>query len=93
MGYCLLYLEGYIEVDSDPTQVCLAPGEPSVACHNANAFINVEEAAGRAAVDLLEKHSLAGFGEDVAGVVAGRAIHFILHTSGRVTPYRPQALR
>jgi len=49
MGYCLLYLEGFIEVDTDPTQVCLVPGEPFVACHSAKVFINVEDAAGRTA--------------------------------------------
>lgn len=45
MGYCLLYPEGYIEVDTDPAQVCLVPGEPYMMCHTANAFINVEDAA------------------------------------------------
>src|SRR3990170_8751991 len=28
MGYCLLYPESYIEVHTDPIQVCLVPGEP-----------------------------------------------------------------
>jgi hypothetical protein len=49
LGYCLLYPEGYIEVDTEPAQVCLVPGEPYLACHSANAFVNVEDAAGRSA--------------------------------------------
>ena len=50
MGFCLLYPEGYTEVFSEPAQICLIPGEPgepNMACHSANAFINVEPANGR----------------------------------------------
>lgn len=55
MGYCLLYPEGYIEVDTDPTQVCLVPDKPFMACHTANAFINVESAAGRSAQQIADE--------------------------------------
>src|SRR3990172_6286099 len=55
MGYCVLYPEGYIEVDSDPTQVCLVPGEPYMACHSAQAFFNVEDAAGLSASQLADR--------------------------------------
>src|SRR3990172_10256082 len=44
MGYCLLYPESFIEVDTDPTQVCLVPGEPFMACHSAPFFINFYDA-------------------------------------------------
>ena len=46
-GFCLLYPESFIEVGTDPTQVCLVPGEPFMACHSAKVFINVADAAGR----------------------------------------------
>ena len=49
MGYCLLYPDGHNRLDPNPTEVCLIPEGPTMACHNANAFINVEDAAGRTA--------------------------------------------
>jgi hypothetical protein len=49
LGYCLLYPAGYGEIDTGPDQVCLVPEGPAMACHSANLFINVEEAAGRTA--------------------------------------------
>ena len=67
MGYCLLYLEGYIEVDTDPTQVCLVPGEPYMACHTANFFINVEDAAGRT-VDRIADEMIAGEEATIPGI-------------------------
>ena len=55
MGYCLLYPESYIEVHTDPIQVCLVPGEPYLACHSAQAFFNVEDAAGRSATQAADQ--------------------------------------
>jgi hypothetical protein len=59
LGYCLLYPQDYIEVVSEPApvpaQVCLVPGEPSMACHNANAFIIVDAAAGRTAGQIADE--------------------------------------
>jgi hypothetical protein len=49
VGYCLLYPEGFIEVAAGPTQVCLVPDEPYMACHSAKVFINVADATGRSA--------------------------------------------
>jgi len=46
-GYCLLYPQGYIELGTDLTQVCLVPEGPTMGCHNALLFINVEGANGR----------------------------------------------
>ena len=47
LGYCLLFPADYIRVDPLPYEVCLVPGEPYLLCHNAVAFFNVEDAAGR----------------------------------------------
>jgi hypothetical protein len=55
LGYCLMYPEGYIEVDTEPNQVCLVPEGPEMACHSANAFINVEDAAGRTAAQVADE--------------------------------------
>ena len=49
IGYCLLYPDGHNRLDPNPTEVCLVPEGPTMACHSANAFIKVEEAAGRTA--------------------------------------------
>ena len=47
MGYCLLHPNGYNRLDPNPTEVCLVPDGPTMGCHNANVFINVQDAAGR----------------------------------------------
>jgi len=47
LGYCLLYPADYVEVHTEPDQVCLVQGETNMMCHSASAFFNVEDAAGR----------------------------------------------
>ncbi len=54
LGYCLLYPAGYLEVDTDPAQVCLVAEGPTMACHSANTFIHVEDAAGRTASQIAD---------------------------------------
>jgi hypothetical protein len=49
MGYCLLYPEGYIEIGTFPTDVCLVPEGPTMGCHNMVMYISVEGAQGRTA--------------------------------------------
>jgi len=48
-GYCLSYPDGYLRVDPLPYEVCLVPGESSMACHSAHLIIEVENAAERTA--------------------------------------------
>jgi len=69
MGYCLLYPQGYLEIYTDPAQVCLVPEGPTMGCHNANAFINVEPAAGRTA-DQIADEAIA----DAEAVIPGIGI-------------------
>jgi len=73
MGYCLLYPEDYIEVQTDPTQVCLVPGEPYMACHSAQAFFNVEDAAGRSVSQVADEMAARGgiIGEPSSLTIAG----------------------
>ena len=82
MGYCLLYPESFIEVDTDPTQVCLVPGEPFMACHSAQFFINVEDAAGRTADQIADEIII-----DAEAAVPGIAIQRTSATvSGQPAP-------
>ena len=46
-GYCLLYPSEYSVVYPFAGEVCLVSGEPQMACHDANAMLSVESAAGR----------------------------------------------
>lgn len=55
MGYCLLYPEGYIEVDSIPTAVCLVPEGPTMGCHNMVAAFDVADAGGQSAAHAAEE--------------------------------------
>jgi hypothetical protein len=71
LGYCTLYSEGYIEVEIPPSEVCLVPGEPYMACHSANAFINVEEAAGRTA-DQIADEIVADAEKEIPGILIER---------------------
>src|SRR3989304_1127024 len=67
MGYCLLFPADYIRVDPLPYEVCLVPGEPYLLCHNAVAFFNVEDAAGRSASQVADEITAGG------GVVGARS--------------------
>jgi len=71
MGYCLLYPEGFIEVASGPTDVCLVPSEPYMACHSAQAFFNVEDAGGRSA-DQIADEMIADAEAAVPGIAIQR---------------------
>jgi len=73
MGYCLLYPEDYIEVQTDPTQVCLVPSEPYMACHSAQAFFNVEDAAGRSVSQVADEMAAKSglIGEPSSLMIAG----------------------
>jgi len=48
-GYCLLYPSEYNVMYPTESEMCLVPAGPTMACHSANAFIEVEDAAGRSA--------------------------------------------
>jgi hypothetical protein len=71
LGYCTLYSEGYLEVEIPPSEVCLVPGEPYMACHSANAFINVEGAAGSTA-DQIADEIVADAEKEIPGILIER---------------------
>jgi hypothetical protein len=55
VGYCLLYPEGYIEIETVPTTVCLVPDGPTMGCHNTNLIIEVEDAGGRTVGEIADE--------------------------------------
>ncbi|MDL1910927.1 hypothetical protein FBQ81_09585 [Chloroflexi bacterium CFX6] len=55
VGYCLLYPEGYIEIETHPTTVCLVPEGPTMGCHNTNLIIEVEDAGGRTVGEIADE--------------------------------------
>jgi len=67
LGYCLLYPADYVEVHTEPDQVCLVQGETNMLCHSASAFFNVEDAAGRSAAQVADEITAGG------GVVGERS--------------------
>ena len=73
MGYCLLYPDDIFEVQTDPTQVCLAPSVTIMACHSAQVFFNVEDAAGRSVSQVADEMAARGgiIGEPSSLTIAG----------------------
>lgn len=87
MGYCLLYPDDYIEVQTDPTQVCLVPGEPYLACHSAQAFFNVEDAAGRSVSQVADEMAASGgiIGEPSSLTIAGEEAILFPEVAGQAS--------
>jgi hypothetical protein len=71
VGYCLMYPEGFLEVYSDPAQVCLVPEGPTMGCHTAVAFFNVNDAAGRS-VDQIADEMIADSEAEIPGIAIQR---------------------
>lgn len=86
MGYCLLYPEDFIEV-AGPTDVCLVPSEPYMACHSAKVFINVEDAAGRSADQAAEEVVAQGgvIGDRSSMTIAGQVAVVLPEVGGQAS--------
>jgi len=67
MGYCLLYPEGFLEIYTDPAQVCLVPEGPTMVCHNTVALFNVDDATGRSA-DQIAEEMIADSEAEIPGI-------------------------
>src|SRR3990170_2083322 len=87
MGYCLLFPADYIRVDPLPYEVCLVPGEPYLLCHNAVAFFNVEDAAGRSLSQVADENN-ARYGiidEPSSQTIAGEEAILFPEVAGQAT--------
>jgi len=87
MGYCLLFPADYIQVDPLPYEVCLVPGEPFLLCHSAQAFFNVEDAAGRSASQVADEITASGgvVGERSSLTIAGVEAVVLPEVAGQVS--------
>jgi len=70
-GYCLLYPDGLVRVDTPPYQICLVPEGPAMACHTAVALVEVTDAAGRSA-DQIADEWIANSEAEIPGIVIQR---------------------
>jgi len=76
-GYCFLYPDGLLRVDSSQHAVCLVPKGDSLGCDNLVAAVEVTDAEGRTAAQIADEKMLSegGFGADrctspIAGIQA-----------------------
>jgi len=76
-GYCFLYPDGLLRVDSSEHAVCLVPEGDTLECHNLVAAVEVTDAEGRTAAQIADERRVGegGFGADgctasIAGIQA-----------------------
>src|SRR3990170_7017268 len=87
MGYCLLFPADYIRVDPLPYEVCLVSGEPYLLCHNAVAFFNVEDAAGRSLSQVADENNARDgiISEPSSLMIAGEEAILFPEVAGQAT--------
>src|SRR3990172_8353869 len=65
-GYCFLYPDGLLRVDSSQRALCLVPEGSTLGCQDFVAAVEVTDAEGRAAAQIADEKMLSegGFGAD-----------------------------